>query len=329
MAQTGRRRLQIAVATSDRIAPFRDRAVRPDSFDLEFADAPAEQIFWRALHSEDFDLTEMSLAAFCILRSRGDQRFVGLPVFTSRLFRHNSVFVRHDSAIGSFRELAGRRVGLPEYQMTAAVWVRGLLAEQYGVDLRSIEWYVGGVEKPGRKERISLDPPAGYRIHRLDDNQTLAGLLADGAIDAYMSAGIPAALGAAGGVRRLLADPGAEERHYFARERIFPIMHMLVLRRRCYDADPGLARDVYDAFAAAKDVAARRLYNTETLAVMLPWLNEEYERTRELMGPDCWPYGVGRNEHCLGTFLRLLAGQQLLARPLTVADLFPSELLDT
>lgn len=325
--QMKKHRMRIGIAFSDRVIPFVDRSVLPRSFELEFEWGAADDIFYRALHANDFDLAEMSLAAYCVLTSRGDRRFVGLPIFTLRAFRHNSVYARSDSDLTSFAELSGCKVGLPEYQMTAAVWIRGLMADEYGVDLKSIEWYAGGVDKPGREERIPLHMPPGYQLTRLNGQQTLGAMLLAREIDALIAPGAPEAFTRTHGrVRRLVLDHRQRESRYFQESGIFPIMHLLVMRREAYEAKPSIGLDLYEAFAAAKEVSMNRLHNPDTAAYMAPWLAEEIESTRRIMGNDYWPYGVRANERCLATFLKCISDQGLLARPLTIAELFAPEL---
>ena len=323
-------RIRAAIAFSDRVAPLLDRSLQPRNVELHFQSGSADDIFWRALHGNAFDLAEMSLAAYCVLVSRSDRRFVGLPVFTLRAFRHNSVYVRSDSGLTSFAQLSGRKVGLPEYQMTAAVWVRGLMADSHGVDLTWVEWYAGGVDKPGREERIPLRMPPNYRLTRLGEQQTLGAMLLKGEIDALIAPGAPEVFKkTAGRVRRLIVDYRQAEGRYFQETGIFPIMHLLVMRREAYEAKPAIAADLYELFSEAKQASMSRLLDTETPAYMAPWLHEDVENTCRTMGSDYWPYGVRTNEHCLATFLKFVSDQGLLAKPLTVAELFVPELRST
>jgi 4,5-dihydroxyphthalate decarboxylase len=324
-----KRRLKTGIALTDRVLPLIDGSVVPSTFDLEFDFATPDSVFRRALNAGEFDLAEMSFAAYCILLSRGDRRFVGLPVFTSRAFRHGAVYVRDDSDFTHFSELTGRRIGLPHFVMTAAVWVRGLIAAEGGVDLRSIHWFAGGVDTPRHGERLAMPILPGYRVTRIGETATLAQMLRDGDIDAVISARAPHDYIERRGVRRLIADPLDASTRYFEQRRIFPIMHLLVMRREGYEADPPLVRKIYDAFCAAKDISAERLADSDALFCMAPWLVEQSERTRDLMGNDYWPYGVARNTECIEEFLWLLAEQQLVSRALSQDELFAGELSAT
>jgi 4,5-dihydroxyphthalate decarboxylase len=319
--------IRLGIAFSDRVIPFLDGSVQPRSLELEIESGTADEIFLRALHANVFDLAEMSLAAYCVLTSRDDRRFVGLPIFTSRAFRHNCVYVRSDSDLTSLAQLSGRRVGLPEYQMTAAVWIRGVMADDYGVDLKSIEWYAGGVDLPRRQERIPLRMPPAYRLTRLSPQQTLGSMLLTGEIDALIAPKAPDVFRETDSrIRRLIVDYRERETRYFEKNGIFPIMHLLVMRRETHEAKPRISADIYEAFMAAKEVSMTRLRDTEAPVYMAPWIADEIERTYRVMGDDYWPYGVRANERCLATFLRFIREQELLERPLTIAELFVPEL---
>lgn len=322
--------LKVGIATNDRMLRLLLRDARAAGLALSFERAEPSQIFWRALKLGEFDITEMSLAAHAILTSRGENPFIGLPVFTSRMFRHGSLFVSEASGITSPVQLQDRRVGVPEYQMTAAVWMRGILHDQYGVAPDSISWLTGGVNKPGREERIELRVPPQYQIENIGPEDTLDALLLDGAIDAIMSPEIPNGFKRTNGrVRRLFADTRATEEAYFRATSIFPIMHLLVLRREIYEANPQTIVSLYQAFQDAKEHALDQLYNGDALYVMLPWLVDEMERTFELMGRDFWPYGVSRNDRVLRTFIGYLHRQGMLEQPVEVAELFASKLHHT
>ncbi|MFG1361401.1 ABC transporter substrate-binding protein [Xanthobacter pseudotagetidis] len=310
--------------------PLLDRRIEIPGTRLEFDLSAVDRIFWRALHSDDFDVTEMSLAAYCILMSRGERPFVGIPVFTSRMFRHSSIYVHRDSGITRPEDLRGRRIGIPEYQMTAVVWMRGVLEEYYGVAAREVKWFKGGVGTPGRIERIPLRLPDGYDVTEIPVTDTLQAYLLDGRIDALITAKMPPAF-LEGDARmvRLFSDPVAAERKYFAETGIFPIMHVLVMRQRAYDAAPELAARLLEAFENAKAVSLARLYDTDALPYMVPWLVPDMEDTFAALGRDFWPYGIARNRAGLQTFLDYLRCQDLLETPVEVNDLFAPEFVDT
>jgi 4,5-dihydroxyphthalate decarboxylase len=322
--------LSVGIGLSDRMQPLLERQVTSDRVAFNFDLSAVDKIFWRALHSDDFDITEMSLAAYCILQSRNENKFVGIPVFTSRMFRHNSVYVSSVSKIDNPSDLAGRRIGIPEYQMTAAVWMRGVLDEFYGVDAKNVTWVKGGVNTPGRKERITVELPSRYRVMEIPSDDTLDSYLCDGRIDCLITAKMPESFQKGDpAVRRLFPDVRAAEEAYFRKSGIFPIMHVLVMRRHVYERNRSLVRAVYDAFVAAKTCSEQRLYDPDALVCMVPWLIPEIEHTYDVLGRDYWPYGLSRNRTCLSTFLGYLSTQDLLRRPLRVEELFAEELLDT
>lgn len=320
--------LRAGIGFSDRIFPMLDGSVQVKDMKLAFESAPADQLFWRALHNDEFDLVEMSFAAYCILASRGDTRFVALPIFTSRAFRHNAIYVRADSPLTQLEELAGKSVGLPEYQMTAAVWIRGILECEVGIPLTSITWHAGGVDTPGREDRIPFTPPPGLRVQRIAPSSTLSDMLLHEKLDALISPRAPSAT-ASGRIRRLLANSRAEEIAYYRRRNVFPIMHLLVMRRSAYAQRKSGLRKLYLAFDTARHMAGQRLRDTETQACMLPWIGNEIEATENIMGKDFWPYGFSKNKHCVEQFLRHLSTQGLMAKTMNAQDLFPEELLDT
>jgi 4,5-dihydroxyphthalate decarboxylase len=317
-----KRKISVGMSDSDRVAPLIGGQVRNADVALAFESDPVDDIFWRALHTKTYDLVEMSLAAHCIIASRGDRRFVGLPIFTSRMFRHGSVYVPANSTITSPAELTGKRVGVPEYQMTAAVWVRGIFSEFYGLDLSSVHWFAGGVDRPGRKDRIELFLPKNYHLTRVEEPRTLGAMLVDGELDALISAKMPNAFRESGKVRRLFKDAASEEASYFAATGDFPIMHLCVLRREVYEQDPSVVEAIYGAFDEARKISLARLYDSDALAVMSPFLLYGLEKAHQVLGRDYWPYGVPRNERCLKTFLRYLREQGLLQKEIALRDLF-------
>ncbi|HUS97582.1 MAG TPA: ABC transporter substrate-binding protein [Hyphomicrobiaceae bacterium] len=315
--------LSVGISRNDRVLPLLLGDVTPDLCDLTFEHGTPSQVFWRALDEGAFDVTEMSLASHCILTSRGENPFVGLPVFTSRMFRHNAIFVAERSGIGTPEDLNGKRIGVPEYQMTAAVWARGILSEFHGFDPRSVHWVRAGVNQAGRRERLPLHLPDGYDVTNAPDGVTLNDMIKAGDIDAIIAPQIASAFQRQdGSVRRLFPDCRAAEISYFRATRIFPIMHLLVMRREVHAANPGLAGSISRAFAEAKTMSARHLYDGDAVYVMLPWLVDEVEQTRALMGDNYWPYGIGANRGVLETMLRYLGEQHLLRQSIGVENLF-------
>jgi 4,5-dihydroxyphthalate decarboxylase len=295
-----------------------------------FLAQPVEETFFRMLRHREFDLAEMSLSSYAVSLSRPDPAFIAIPVFPSRFFRHASIFVSAKSGIREPKDLVGRRVGVPEYQMTAPVWIRGILSDEYGVAANSVEYWTGGEESPGRDEKIKLNLPPRFRLRPIGSTQTLAQMLADGEIDALYTARTPSTFRTRpDDVRRLFANHVEVERDYYRRTRIFPIMHTLVMRRDVYTANRWIAQSLYKAFVAAQRKTYADLGETAALKAMLPWLNAHVEDTRREMGEDWWPYGLAPNRHVLETFLRYHHEQGLSAQMLAVDALFAPESLES
>jgi len=277
----------------------------------------------------EFDAAELSLSSYVISLGQ-DAPFVAIPVFPSRSFRHNGIYVRAGGGISEPADLAGRLVGVPEYQLTAAVWIRGILAEHYGVAVESVRYRTGGLHQPGRTDKIRHAAPPGVEIEPIPPGATLDGMLAEGGLDALYSPRTPRRFAAGDPrVRRLFADPRAEEERYFTETGIFPIMHVVVLRRDIYERRPWLAQSLYKAFEEARAATAARMRETAAPRYMLPWLYADVERTQALMGPDFWPYGLAANECTLSTFLRYSHEQHLARKLLEPADLFAPETCET
>lgn len=332
-------RVPVALACGDydRTQALRDGRVRPEGVDLTYLTLPVEETFFRMTRHREFDAAEMSLSSYVLtLFESGfeagfrDAPFVAIPVFPSRMFRHSGIYVHASSGIEDPSDLAGRVVGVPEYQMTAAVWIRGILAERHRVPIGSVHYRTGGLHQPGRVEKLPIRLPPGVRVDPVPTGQHLTEMLVTGKIDALYSARTPRPF--ADGrpeIRRLFSDPRAEEERYYAETRIFPIMHTVVLRRDVYEKHRWLARSLYEAFRSAKDDLGRDIGETNALRHMLPWLCDEVDRTRRLMGHDFWPYGLPANENTLRTFLRYSHEQGLAKRLLDPAELFAPETLES
>ncbi len=317
--------LTVACWDYDRTFALASGDIRPDGVDLTYLSLPVEETFFRMMRYREFDAAEMSLSSY-VISLCGDAPFVAIPVFPSRAFRHNGIYVNAASGIHEPGDLAGRLVGVAEYQLTAAVWIRGILAEHYGVPVESVRYRTGGLHEPGRAAKIRHDPPPGVEIEPIPPGRTLADMLVTGEIDALQSPRTPRPFAEGRpGVRRLFADPRAQEERYFAATGIFPIMHVIVLRRDVYERRPWLAQSLYKAFEDAREAAARRMEETAASRYMVPWLYAEVERTRQLMGNDFWSYGLEPNETTLRTFLRYSHEQGLADRLLGPADLFAPE----
>jgi 4,5-dihydroxyphthalate decarboxylase len=279
------------------------------------------------LRHREFDVAEMSLSSYAISLLSPDPWLVAIPVFPSRAFRHGFVFVNRASGIGRPEDLRGKVVGTPEFQLTAGVWIRGILADRHGVPVDSVAYRTGGLEQPAREEKLPLDLPANLDVRPLESGRPLSEALAAGELDALHSPRAPSSLRGAE-VRRLWDDPAAVEAAYFADTGIFPIMHTLVLRRELHERHPWIARSLYKAFVAARDLAYRRLREDAALPYMLPWLGADLERTVGRMGDDFWPYGLEANRDVLHTFLRYHHEQGLTRRRLEPEELFVASTLE-
>lgn len=321
--------LSLACAHYDRTEGLRDGSVRVEGVRLSCVDLPVEEIFFRMARFQEFDAAEMSLSSYVISLASDPTPFVAIPVFPSRTFRHSGIYVNTSAGISEPDQLAGRTVGVAEYQLTANVWIRGILQDHYGVPVESVRYRTGGLHDPGRVEKLEIRPPDGVEIEPVADDRTLEGMLLTGELDAVYSPRAPQAyLDGDPAIRRLFADPEREERAYFARTGIFPIMHVVVLRRDRYERDRWLARALVKAFEQAKLRAEALLDETAALPVMLPWLPVQVEQARELMGHDFWPYGLERNDAALRTFLRYSREQGLARREFEPAELFAPETLE-
>ena len=275
----------------------------------------------------EFDVSELSLSSYVVSRRAAEPPFVAVPVFPSRSFRHSGVYVRREGGIERPEQLRGGRVGVAEYQLTANVWIRGILAERHGVPVRDVTYVTGGLEDPRRVEKLALELPPEIRVEPAPAGRTLSELLAAGELDAIYSPRAPSTLGE-GGVRRLWEDFPAVERAYYEQTRIFPIMHVLAIRADVYEAHRWVARSLLKAFTAAKDEALASLREVAALKVSLPWTAAHVEEARGLLGEDWWSYGVEGNRHVLETFLAYARDQGLAGDDVTVDGLFAPETLE-
>ncbi len=316
-------RLSLACGPYDRTDALRSSLVHPEGIDLVYVpiQSPPE-LFARMLTTQAYDASEMSCAHDLIHRGRGDYPFVAIPVFPSRMFRHGYIFVNAEAGIEGPQDLAGKRVGVPEYSQTAAVWIRGLLQDEYDVRPESIRWYAGGVNAPGGRPDVLFNPPpASISITRIAD-RTLNDMLVDGALDALIGARKPAALGRDPRVRRLFPNYRELERDYYRDTGIFPIMHTVVIRESLYREQPWVADSLFKAFVQAKEWCLAQMRFSSSLRYTLPWLHAELEEMGELFGADPWPYGLAPNRKTLETLVRYLVEQGFLRDPPPLEDLF-------
>ena len=313
----------------DRTRALMDGSIQPDGIDLNYLNMPVEETFFRMLRHQEFDVAEMSLSSYSVSLFKEPRPFVAIPVFPSRFFRHSCIYVNANSGIREAKDLIGKRIGNPEYQMTAPVWIRGILQDHYGVPVDSVTYFTGGEEAPGRAEKIKLDLPANITVQSIGPTQTLAQMLLDGEIDALYTARMPSSFLTGGGkVKRLFEDYEQVERNYFKETKMFPIMHTVAIRREVYEANRWVARSMMKALEESQRRAYEDLYETAALKTMLPWLTSHVEQVKAEMGSDYWPYGFEKNQATLSNFLRYHFEQGLSKRLLTPQELFAPESLE-
>jgi 4,5-dihydroxyphthalate decarboxylase len=321
-------RLSLGCWNYDRTRSLLEGRIQPDGIDLNYLNMPVEETFFRMLRNREFDVAEMSLSSYTVSLFK-DSPFIAIPVFPSRFFRHSCIYVNKDSGIREPKDLIGKRVGNPEYQMTAPVWIRGILQDEYDVPVDSVTYFTGGEEEPNRSEKLKLDLPRNIRVEPIGPTQTLSAMLASGEIDALYTARMPSSFHGSDNVRRLFEDFVPVEQDYFRRTRIFPIMHTVVIRREVYEKDRWVAQSLYKAFCQAQQETYQDLYETAALKAMLPWLTAHVEEARREMGDDFWPYGFDKNVETLSTFLRYSYEQGLSKHLLTPSQLFAPETLES
>jgi 4,5-dihydroxyphthalate decarboxylase len=325
----GKLKLSVAVGDYDRMRPLVDGAVQIDAVDPQFMLLEPEEIFFRAFRQADFDITELSLSSYSVKTAAGTSPYVAVPVFPSRAFRHSSVYVRTDR-IRSPADLRGKKVGVPEYQLTANVWVRLFLEQDYGVRPSDLRWFRGGYEQAGRIEKIALALPADVSVENVPEGATISGMLASGELDAVIGPRAPSCFTAGHPhVGRLFADPGAAAADWYGRTGHFPIMHVLGIRRALCEAHPWLPYAAFKAFEQSKRIALERLADTSATKVTLPFVEDQLEAARRLMGQDFWSYGLARNRETLGAFLRQHHAEGLSSRLLAPEALFHPGAVET
>jgi 4,5-dihydroxyphthalate decarboxylase len=324
-------RLPITVATwdYDRIRALTDGRVSIEGCDVNYLTMPVEECFERAYFHGEFEVAEIGFSPYLIALSRGVCPYIAVPAFLSRMFRHSAVYIRTDRGISGPADLRGKRIGVPEYQMSAVMWFRGYLQDEFGIAAKDIDWVQGGLENPGRREKFPLNLPPGFPLASAPDGQTLSGMLAAGALDAVMAARRPSCfVSGHPQVSRLFPDYRAAERDYYRKTGIFPIMHAVGVRRDVHDKHPWLAASIYKAFVQAKRLADAEFAETTALKIGLPWVNAEYDETRALMGDDYWSYGLNeQNRRTLAAMARYSFEQGLAVRSLSVDEMFADSTL--
>lgn len=313
----------ITCVASDRTRPFAMGEAEVAGCTLRMQFGEPEAIFREALNSHRFEITELSMASHIVTTARGDSAYVGVPVFLSRSFRHSAIFVRADSGIETLADLRGRNIGLPEYQQTAAMWVRGMMLDGAGVTAADVTWHVGGLNAPSPGERIALSLPHEITVRTLAGEETLDAMLLDGRLDAIVSPRVPASLlGGDPRVRRLFPDLQAAEMAYYRETGFFPIMHCLAVRRDVAEAHPWLPEALYAAFSEVKRRRQAEMALTNVLRVSLPWITHHLAETLELTGGDPWPYGFSRNRAELDAMTRYAHADGIAVRKVAPEELF-------
>lgn len=314
----------------DRTRALMDGTIQPDGIDLNYLNMPVEETFFRMLRHREFDAAEMSLSSYSVSLFTKDMPFIAIPVFPSRFFRHSSIYVNADAGINEPKDLIGKKIGTPEFQMTAPVWIRGLLADEYGVPVDSVRYMTGGEEEPNRPEKLKLDLPDNIKIEPIGRGKTLSKMLLDGEIQALHTARAPSSFYNGGGkVKRLFLDYPKVERDYYRNTGIFPIMHCVVIRREIYEKYPWVAQSLLKAFTQAQQMTYDDMNETAALKTMLPWMVAHLEETKRELGDDFWSYGFAKNRKTIETFLRYHHEQGLSKQLLKPEDLFAKESLES
>ena len=315
-------RLSIAMGDYDRTRAIVDGRVKIDGVDPTCMLLSPEEMFFRAFRHQAFDASELSFSSYCVSVARGDAHYIAIPVFLSRAFRHTSIYIRNDKGIAEPADLKGKRIGIAEYQLTANVWARAILAD-YGVQASDLTWVRGGMNTPGRPEKIKLDLADDIKIEQAPEGATLNAMLEAGEIDGFIGPRSPKCFDERHPkIDRLFKDSMAVAEAYYGQTKIFPIMHVLGLRRRLADEHPWLPGALLKGFTAAKARAEEALNDTSATKVTMPFVEDTLTRARSFMGPDIWSYGVGANTHVLEAFLEQHHAQGLSPRKVQVDELF-------
>jgi len=315
--------ITIACGNYDRTRAIRDGSVKVEGCAVTYLPLYPEEIFHRAFKFGEFDISELSFSSYIRTVAMGSSAYIGIPAFVSRIFRHSGIYIRKGAGIERPEDLRGKRVGVPEYQITAVVWMRGLMQHEYGVRPADIHWRSGGQEQPGRHERTPLKPIAGVDIKPIGDDRTLVGMLRAGDLDALFTARAPSSfVNGEPHIARLFPDTREAERAYYEKTGLFPIMHLVGIRKTLVAQYPWLATSVYKAFCEAKTRAMVDLRDVNALIVSLPWLEAETNETIAVMGEDFWKYGVAENRREIETLTQYIHEQGLADRRVAVEELF-------
>ena len=321
--------LSLSVCNYDRTAALFDGRVTIEGCDVAAVALEPEESFHRAFKYQEFDVTEVSMSSYLMTTARGDAHYVAVPAFVSRLFRHSGIYMRTDRGITRPEDLKGKIIGLPEYQMTANVWIRGTLQDEHGVKPSDIKWRNGGLEDPGREERSKINLPPEIELKSIPKDRTLSDVLEKGEIDGLLSARAPSCfLNGAPNVARLFPNYPEAEEAYFRKTRLFPIMHAIGIRKSLVEQHPWLAVSVYKAFLKAKALCMHELGQIGHLHISQPWSVYEHERLQTIMGEDYWSYGAHENKHALETLMRYSFEQGLAPRKIPVDEMFAKSIYE-
>jgi len=313
--------LSLAIGNYDRCRPLIDGTVQIDGVKPVIMTLSPEEIFFRAFRNQEFDICELSLSSSTLQVANGNFPYVGIPIFLSRAFRHTAIYCRTDR-IKKPEDLRGKKIGLPEYQLTANVWVRAILEEDYGLKPSDVTWVRGGISHAGRPEKLKIKLPDDVRVEDAPEGETISSLLAKGEIDGYVAPRAPDVPEGTPNVGWLFRDPVEAAKDYYRRSRIFPIMHILGVRRELADRHPWLPGAIYKAFEESKLKALEHLSETSATKITLPFVEERLKEARDLMGQDHWSYGIAANRHVLENFFKHHHAQGLSPRLVTPEDMF-------
>jgi len=317
--------LSLAISYYDHVNDLVRGRVRAEGISLVASELPNEEIFFRMLHFSEWDVAEFSMAKYVALAAAGDPPFRAIPVFPSRAFRQSAFYVATDAGITSASDLAGMRIGIPEWAQTAGVYARAYLQHQCGVPLDEIRWVQAGVNEPGREEKVSLSLPPGVTVKHVRD-QSLSGMLLNGDLDAIISAREPKVfLEGNPRIARLWPDYRRVEKEYYSATGIFPIMHVIVVKSATLDRDPWIAMNLFKAFEEAKTNSLRGLTGATTSRIPIPWYQDAVMEARQVFGNDCWPYGIEANRLTLEAFSQYCREQGVTSHQAQMEELFPRE----
>jgi len=330
VATLAKLKLTLGCWNYDRTRGLMDGSVQADGINLNYLNMPVEETFFRMLRHREFDVAEMSLSSYTVSLFSADKPFIAIPVFPSRFFRHSSIYVNTAAEINEPKDLIGKLVGTPEYQMTAPVWIRGILSDEYDIPVDAPHYRTGGEESPNRPEKLKLNLPENINIEPIGRGKTLAKMLLDGEIQALYTARAPSTFyHGEGRVKRLFEDYPQVERDYYRKTGIFPIMHCVVIRREIYEENRWIAQSLLKAFTRSQQLTYDDMNETAALKTMLPWMVSHLEQTKKELGEDFWSYGYENNRETIATFLRYHHQQGLSAELLQPEDLFAPESMES